>query len=818
MGILRAFGYHKGMRRALPFFVLLAASLAQGQLVQTAWTKSETSAVPGKSFIRYGDDGSSYLACLGAEKILIAKYLPTGPRVWGRLVGILGDHQEVTGLVVTSQGMYCSARQWTNPSKTDMRSNIIGYAVAGDPIGVIPYRFRGATSISDITADAAGNIYVVGSDITGGANDADWFVMKLEPDLDPIWERHYRAPAFSVATRQIRVGKTAKPNVYISTQDITTNSDGPAAVTKLDSYGNFLWKRTHSAATVNEPSGLELDADENVVLLTRSSSTNTLRAHVNKWNSEGTSLWTHTFSDATTARDLALFGSWVYFCGQADDAGTLRGYVRSLATTDGGLHWSTYMASSFNPPRDMAALAVDKYGQVYGGGNVGTGSSADFTVVKLKTTDGEVVFSPTYSSGSNQSDVVESMDVSAGLSDIVLVGPSDAAAPISVASFRQAPAAKADFYKFQKNFTTTIPEDLGLYANDQYVDLSQESIAVTVQPQSGAISFNENGGFVYAPDPNFEGADIFRYRVYRGSLKSAETIVNVHVGGAGELNTFTINPSSVASGSSTVGTVSFTATAPTIDPSVNVTDNSSAILTPASASLNTGSMSGSFPISTTKLAADATRTVTVSRHGISRTASLVLLAAEEALSTLNLSAELVLGGNSCTGTVLLDRAAPAGGATIGLTDSSSAITVPATITIPAGAISASFTVQTSSVSEPAQRKITAAYRGRKASALLTLTPAAVLDRFALIPNSVTGGNYTTAIAHVSVTAISNISVALSDNSSAINAPASLLVPAGYDTGEAIITTSPVASNSLRTVTAAYGGVSKTVNLFLTPPP
>ena len=52
------------------------------------------------------------------------------------------------------------------------------------------------------------------------------------------------------------------------------------------------------------------------------------------------------------------------------------------------------------------------------------------------------------------------------------------------------------------------------------------------------------------------------------------------------------------------------------------------------------------------------------------------------------------GGTAATGTVVLNSAAPAGGLVVPLSDNSTAVTVPASVTVPAGATSATFPVNT----------------------------------------------------------------------------------------------------------------------------
>ena len=68
-----------------------------------------------------------------------------------------------------------------------------------------------------------------------------------------------------------------------------------------------------------------------------------------------------------------------------------------------------------------------------------------------------------------------------------------------------------------------------------------------------------------------------------------------------------------------------------------------------------------------------------------------------ALTSIDANPNQVVGGNGSTGTVTLTSAAPSGGALVALTSVSSAVSVPANVSIPQGAASAPFGITTSAV-------------------------------------------------------------------------------------------------------------------------
>jgi len=95
------------------------------------------------------------------------------------------------------------------------------------------------------------------------------------------------------------------------------------------------------------------------------------------------------------------------------------------------------------------------------------------------------------------------------------------------------------------------------------------------------------------------------------------------------------------------------------------------------------------------------------------------------LSSVSVNPGAVQGGQPATGTVSLTGPAPAGGVTVTLSSSNTAVaTVPASVTVAAGATGATFTIATSSVTASTSVTITASSAGVTRTAALTVNPAA----------------------------------------------------------------------------------------------
>jgi len=195
------------------------------------------------------------------------------------------------------------------------------------------------------------------------------------------------------------------------------------------------------------------------------------------------------------------------------------------------------------------------------------------------------------------------------------------------------------------------------------------------------------------------------------------------------------------------------------------------------------------------------------------------------LSSFTLNPTSVTGGNSSTGTVTLNEAAPAGGVQVALYSSNTtAARVPSSVTVAAGTSSATFPVSTSAVAASTAVTISASYSGATRSASLTVTPAPppppTLSSLSMNPTSVTGGNPSTGTVTLSGSApAGGAQVTLSSsNATAARVPSSVTVAAGATSVTFTVSTSAVAVSTPVTISASYSGATRSASLTVTPQP
>ncbi len=138
-----------------------------------------------------------------------------------------------------------------------------------------------------------------------------------------------------------------------------------------------------------------------------------------------------------------------------------------------------------------------------------------------------------------------------------------------------------------------------------------------------------------------------------------------------------------------------------------------------------------FNVVVPNVASSDTLPVTFTLGGVAGTQTLYTAVQNGSLTagvqSLALSTNSIAGGSLVQATVTLTAPAAAGGAVVGLSSSSTAASVPATVLVPAGSTAATFTVTTSAVRANQTVTVTATLSGISAQATLTVTAPAGLS-------------------------------------------------------------------------------------------
>jgi len=205
------------------------------------------------------------------------------------------------------------------------------------------------------------------------------------------------------------------------------------------------------------------------------------------------------------------------------------------------------------------------------------------------------------------------------------------------------------------------------------------------------------------------------------------TTANIRVQ-APRFTEFYVVDSPVIGGDNTNARIRLSANAPTGGITINTTSNKPNVASvPSTVTIPAGTNFIQFTVTTFPVSLDQTVTLTAAFSGQTRTAQFEVWA--PTVLSLELIPTAVIGGNSFTGKVTIDKVAPAGGITLqlakdGTSTGSPYVVLPSTVTIPAGSKVGTFTGNTLAVSRSVSSIISASssQHSQQVTAVLTILP------------------------------------------------------------------------------------------------
>ncbi|HEY3780646.1 MAG TPA: choice-of-anchor tandem repeat GloVer-containing protein [Fimbriimonadaceae bacterium] len=341
-----------------------------------------------------------------------------------------------------------------------------------------------------------------------------------------------------------------------------------------------------------------------------------------------------------------------------------------------------------------------------------------------------------------------------------------------------------------------------LTADGQYLDLHD----FVEDDPSGSIAF-DSAGDMYGTTAN--GGQYHSGLVYKLSYLSLTLSPTAVVGGPG----VTPPPATVTGGVPYVGAVALLAPALS-DVSISVSSSSADAIVPSSVTIPKGLLAASFRISTKAVNGPVAVIVSAKLDGLTSQQTLTITPAQ--LTGIKVAPISVQGGNNSALAVYLNGQAGSAGSAVKLTSSSTAATVPATITVSQGTTDANVAVHTVPVSSPTLVTFTATFGAATLQATLTVNPAA-LTGIKVAPTSVQGGNNSALAVYLNGLAGSAGDVVkLSSNSSAATVPSTITVSQGTTDANVVVHTAAVSSPTLVTFTATFGSATLHSTLTVTP--
>jgi len=278
-----------------------------------------------------------------------------------------------------------------------------------------------------------------------------------------------------------------------------------------------------------------------------------------------------------------------------------------------------------------------------------------------------------------------------------------------------------------------------------------------------------------------------------GSSKSASLTINAPV-----ITNLTLDPSTVAGGTTSVGTVTINSPAPRMGLPIVVTSNSASATVSKNLLIPYGQTSATFNIKTKAVSKQTLAKIAVSELGSTANATLTIV--NVSLTGFSLDPSTVTGGTNVVGTVTLSAAAPDTGIHVVLASNQAAAPVPGNVLIAPGSKSTSFNIPTLAVSQATSAKISATFGATTITDTLTVN-APTLASVSVAPTVVVGPANSTLTATLSGPApVGGTQINLSSNNAAAQVPASLTIAAGATSGSTTISTTAVSSQTVATLT------------------
>jgi len=178
-------------------------------------------------------------------------------------------------------------------------------------------------------------------------------------------------------------------------------------------------------------------------------------------------------------------------------------------------------------------------------------------------------------------------------------------------------------------------------------------------------------------------------------------------------------------------------------------------------------------------------------------------------TSLSVSQTSVVGANTVTGTIALNRVANQDTA-VHVTSSSGAATVPSTVTVAAGQSTATFSITTSDVLAPTTATLSATLAGATVSATLSVTPSIWVTSLTPSGNDLSGNTTVDVTVQLSGPATAGFSVPASSNAAAITVPSTVSFTEGATSAVVTLPVKKVTAD--KTVTVTIGGQSLQIRL------
>jgi len=356
--------------------------------------------------------------------------------------------------------------------------------------------------------------------------------------------------------------------------------------------------------------------------------------------------------------------------------------------------------------------------------------------------------------------------------------------------------------------------------------IGSSAATVNAAARGAAYVFLRDGAGAWSQEVKFTGSDSAASDAFGTSvsISGVRAIVGANgndpsaVSNAGAAYAFQVTETmslsfptvGVIGGRSSTGTVTL-GVAPAVDTVITLSSNSAALQVPASVTVLAGNTTATFVATSSVTLVDTLGTVSAAGTGYAN-ASTTLDVRLPRVGAMSFSSPVVAIGQSATGTVTLQAAAPTGGILVSLAnDAPATLSCPASVLVPAGQTRATFTVVGQSVAVASSAKVTGTPSFTEKSATISVLPYFLAD-FTIQNTTILASTSTVGTVTVSSPAPAGGSViTLSSSTNRLTLPSTVTVPEGATSAQFTIAGGalPVSAGVIR---AALGTVTKAATI------
>lgn len=275
-------------------------------------------------------------------------------------------------------------------------------------------------------------------------------------------------------------------------------------------------------------------------------------------------------------------------------------------------------------------------------------------------------------------------------------------------------------------------------------------------------------------------------------------------------------PPPIGGGGAGAGTVTLDGAAPPRGLTVALSSANAAASVPETVTVPANANKVAFTI-TTLIVVDTTKVkISASYGGVTRNA--VVTVAPLAVSSLVFYPASIAAGATATGALTLNGPAPAGGAVVSLgVEPTAPLTVPSSVTVSAGSKTVTFVVTGQDVAAATRVPVSATLGGETRSTTITVVPPGAKPiALTVHPDPGHAGYGALGTVHLARPAPTNLMVLLRSGSLSVTVPVFVIVQAGADHADFVITTRADASGSVR-LTATAGADTVTYDWWVQQP-